>query len=174
MQFFFYKGSIYPSLHDVLFPCYFVSLVAEDKLVPGRHVYMRQMKGSKYETGLILQIMDSIMVVKLDSFFMPFPLDCNDLAAVVLDKIPKTSELKIGTKVIAKEPEETLFAEGTVAQMEEKNGQLSYLVRYADRKEGWNALEDIRVMTTTKPGSTCGNREIKNVSLNDRVQRFLN
>ena len=78
--------------------------------------------------------------------------DANDLIAMVLDKDPKPKNLFVGTQVVAKHPKESAHVEGKVKEEKEENGTKTFLIEFWDGMEHWNSLEQIRILTTTKPG----------------------
>lgn len=78
--------------------------------------------------------------------------DANDITAMVLDKDPNPKGVVIGTQVVAKRPKESSHVEGKVKEEKEENGKKTYLIEFWDGVEHWNTLEQIRVLTTTKPG----------------------
>lgn len=78
--------------------------------------------------------------------------DANDLTAMVLDKDPNPKNLVVGTQVVAKRPKESAHVEGNVKEEKEENGKKTFLIEFWDGVEHWNSLEQIRILTTTKPG----------------------
>jgi len=78
--------------------------------------------------------------------------DVNDLTAMVLDKDPDPKDLVVGTQVVAKRPKESAHVEGKVKQKKEENEKKTFLIEFWDGVEHWNILEQIRILTTTKPG----------------------
>ena len=78
--------------------------------------------------------------------------DANDLTAMVLDKDPNPKDLVVGTQVVARHPKESVHVEGKVKQEKEENEKNTFLIEFWDGIEHWNSLEQIRILTTTKPG----------------------
>ena len=78
--------------------------------------------------------------------------DANDLTAMVLDRDPDPKRLVIGTQVVAKHPKESAHVEGKVKKEREENEKKTFLIEFWDGVEHWNSLEQIRILTTTKPG----------------------
>ena len=78
--------------------------------------------------------------------------DVNDLTAMVLDKDPDPKDLVVGTQVVAKRPKESAHVEGKVKQKKEENEKKTFLIEFWDGVEQWDSLEQIRILTTTKPG----------------------
>ena len=77
--------------------------------------------------------------------------DANDLTAMVLDKVPNPKDLFVGTQVVARYPKESAHVEGKVKEKKVDN-EKTFLIEFWDGVEHWNSLEQIRILTTTKPG----------------------
>lgn len=78
--------------------------------------------------------------------------DANDLTAMVLDKDPNPKDLVVGTQVVARYPKESVHVEGKVKQEKKENEKKTFLIEFWDGVEHWNSFEQIRFLTTTKPG----------------------
>lgn len=78
--------------------------------------------------------------------------DVNDLTAMVLDKDPDPKDLVVGTQVVARRPKESAHSEGKVKREKEENEKKTFLIEFWDGVEHWNSLEQIRILTTSRPG----------------------
>lgn len=95
--------------------------------------------------------METMIHVQFDNS-MAWCFDTNDLTAMVIDKDPNAKDLVVGAQVVAKRPNESSHVEGKVKEVKEENGKKTFLIDFWDGVEHWNTLEQIRLLTTTKPG----------------------
>ncbi|XP_068741113.1 intermembrane lipid transfer protein VPS13A-like [Montipora capricornis] len=131
---------------------WYLSPVPEDQLVPGRRVLARSLLNMfNYDPGFVVYATSNVLLVHVDDS-PPMFIDPNDIAAVVIDKVPDSQALHIGAQVIAKRPKETSYVAGRILQKKWENGEKLYLVDFWDGIEQWNTLDKIRVLTTVKAG----------------------
>ena len=104
-----------------------------------------------YDPGFVVYATSNVLLVHVDDS-PPMFIDPNDIAAVVIDKVPDSQALHIGAQVIAKRPKETSYVAGRILQKKWENGEKLYLVDFWDGIEQWNTLDKIRVLTTVKAG----------------------
>ena len=104
-----------------------------------------------YDPGFIYSSTEVLIYVQFDNAKTWF-YDANDLTAMVLDRDPKPKDLAVGTQVVAKRPNESAHVQGTVKKEKEENMERTFLIEFWDGLEHWNSLEQIRILTTTKPG----------------------
>lgn len=131
-----------------------ILVVPEDQLVPGRRVLARSLANQRnYDAGFIYTAMDVMIFVQFDNSMTWF-YDTNDIAAIVIDKNPDPKDVVVGTQVVAKRPNESSHVEGKIIEINEEDGKMAYRIDFWDGVGNWNTLEQIRVLTTTKPGGT--------------------
>ena len=104
-----------------------------------------------YDPGFIWSATDVMIYVQVDNAKSGF-YDVNDLTAMVLDRDPNPKDLVVGTQVVARRPKDPVHVEGKVKEVKEENEKRTFLIEFWDGVEHWNSLEQIRVLTTTKPG----------------------
>ena len=127
-------------------------LVPEDQLVPGRRVLARALTNMKlYDPGYIYMALENMIGVHFDGGF-PTAYDPNDITAIVVDKDPDPKALVVGTPVVAKRSNDSSHVEGKVKERKEENGKETYLIDFLDGIGQWDTLDQIRILTTSKPG----------------------
>ncbi|KAL9987728.1 hypothetical protein ACROYT_G002079 [Oculina patagonica] len=142
---------------------WYLSPVPEDQLVPGRRVLARSVSNQRnYDPGFICSAMETMFHVQFDNS-MAWCFDTNDLTAMVIDKDPNAKDLVVGAQVVAKRPNESSHVEGKVKEVKEESGKKTFLIDFWDGVEHWNTLEQIRLLTTTKPGVPKGQIEVSTI-----------
>ena len=127
-------------------------LVPEDQLVPGRRVLARALTNMKfYDPGYIYMALENMIGVHFDGG-LPCPYDPNDITAMMVDKDPDPQALVVGTPVVAKRSNDSSHVEGKVKARKEEDGKETYLIDFWDGIEQWDTLDQIRILTTSKPG----------------------
>ena len=127
-------------------------LVPEDQLVPGRRVLARAFTNMKlYDPGYIYVALENMIGVHFDGGF-PTAYDPNDITAIVVDKDPDPKALVFGTPVVAKRSNDSSHVVGKVKERKEENGKETYLIDFLDGIGQWDTLDQIRILTTSKPG----------------------
>ena len=127
-------------------------LVPEDQLVPGRRVLARALTNMKfYDPGYIYMALENMIGVHFDGG-PPWAYDPNDITAMMVDKDPDPHALVVGTPVVAKRSNDSSHVEGKVKERKEENGKETYLIDFLDGIGQWDTLDQIRILTTSKPG----------------------
>ena len=108
----------------------------------------------KYQSGYIIRMLDLMIMVQYDESFFTI-IDPNDLTAVVVDRDPKPRDVSSGSEVIAKCPKESFYIPGKVIKTNLEKGQHFFLIDFWDGVERWSTLQEVRVLTTSKPGGLC-------------------
>ncbi|XP_066022142.1 intermembrane lipid transfer protein VPS13C isoform X9 [Pocillopora verrucosa] len=153
---------------------WYLSPVPEDQLVPGRRVLARALTNMKlYDPGYIYVALENMIGVHFDGGF-PTAYDPNDITAIVVDKDPDPKALVFGTPVVAKRSNDSSHVEGKVKERKEENGKETYLIDFLDGIGQWDTLDQIRILTTSKPGVCRGQIEVSSivfVRLKDEMYR---
>ncbi|XP_022794312.1 vacuolar protein sorting-associated protein 13A-like [Stylophora pistillata] len=137
--------------------------VPKDQLVPGRRVLARSFNNIKfYDRGYIYMATDHMIGVHFDGG-LPWGYDPNDITAMVVDKNPDPKALVVGTRVVAKRSKVSSHVEGKVKERKEEDGKESYLIDFWDGIEQWDTLDQIRILTTSKPGVPKGQIEVSSI-----------
>ncbi|KAJ7389013.1 hypothetical protein OS493_034406 [Desmophyllum pertusum] len=75
-----------------------------------------------------------------------------NIAAIVIDTNPDPKDVVVGTQVVGQRPNESSHVEGKIIEINDEDGKMAYRIDFWDGVGNWNTLEQIRVLTTTKPG----------------------
>jgi hypothetical protein len=118
--------------------------------MPGIRIYGRWSKNNHYYAGYVSKL-DSRVHLKFDDNDETSH-DVSDLTAVVLDTTPSEKDLKVGTKVIAPDPNPKCYyyTVAKIIKKETKDNGVVYCVRYDDGKESSHTIDKIRVLTLFK------------------------